>query len=68
VPGAEPDRQGRQVEFWPAGSASRESAQNRIESLRDQLGIRDLVRFHGARDDVPELMGASEIVVHATDQ
>lgn len=60
-------RQGRQVELWLAGGAFRESARTRVGSLTDQLGIRDLVRFLGVREDVPELMGASDIVVHATD-
>jgi glycosyltransferase involved in cell wall biosynthesis len=37
-----------------------------LESLTDELGIRDLVQFLGVRDDVPEMMGASDIVLHAT--
>ncbi|MDP9178461.1 MAG: glycosyltransferase [Gemmatimonadota bacterium] len=59
-------QQKREVELWLAGGASSESARNSAESLTGQLGIRDLVRFLGVREDVPELMGASDIVVHAT--
>lgn len=47
-----------------AGSAF--SQHDNVQSLTDELGVRDLVRFLGVRDDVPELMGASDIVVHAT--
>lgn len=59
-------QRGRRVELWLAGGAVSESARNKVESLTDQLAIRDLVRFLGVREDVPELMGASDIVVHAT--
>jgi glycosyltransferase involved in cell wall biosynthesis len=59
-------RQGREVELCLAGGAVRESAQTSVESLTEELGIRDLVRFLGVRDDVPELMGASDVVVHST--
>ena len=59
--------QGRQVELWLAGGAYRESTRIGVESLADEFGIRDLVRFLGVREDVPELMGASDIVVHATE-
>jgi glycosyltransferase involved in cell wall biosynthesis len=58
--------QGRDVELWLAGGAYRESFQASTESLTDELGIRDLVQFLGVRDDVPELMGASDIVIHST--
>lgn len=59
-------QRGHRVELWLAGGAVSESARNKVESLTDQLAIRDLVRFLGVREDVPELMGASDIVVHAT--
>lgn len=59
--------EGRQVELWLAGGAQDESRQASLESLADQLGIRDSVRFLGAREDIPELMGASDVVVHSTD-
>lgn len=58
--------EGRDVELWFAGGAQREIRQASAESLTDELGIRDLVHFLGVRQDVPELMGASDIVVHAT--
>jgi glycosyltransferase involved in cell wall biosynthesis len=62
-------QKGGDVELFVAGTASRESARTariNVEALAEQLGIRDLVRFLGAREDVPELMGASDVVVHAT--
>ena len=58
-------QQGREIECTLAGGAFRESAQANAELLTDQLGIRDLVRLLGARDDVPELMGG-DIVIHAS--
>jgi glycosyltransferase involved in cell wall biosynthesis len=58
--------EGRDVELRFAGGAHRESYQVIAESLVDQLAVRDVVHFLGVRDDVPELMGASDIVVHAT--
>lgn len=60
-------RQGRQVELWLAGGAFRESTRTSVESLADEFGIRDLVRFLGVREDIPELMGVSDIVVQATE-
>jgi glycosyltransferase involved in cell wall biosynthesis len=59
--------EGRDVELWLAGGTHRESVRTSAESLADQLGIRDLVQFLGIRQDVPELMGASDIVIHATE-
>jgi len=58
--------EGRDVDLWLAGGAFREVRQARLESLTDELGIRDLVQILGVRDDVPELLGASDIVVHPT--
>jgi glycosyltransferase involved in cell wall biosynthesis len=58
--------EGREVELWLAGGIQRQILRTNTESLADQLGIRDLVQFLGTRDDVPELMGASDIVIHAT--
>ena len=56
---------GRQVELSLAGGNS-SGARRSAESLTDELGIRNVVRFLGPRDDVPELMGASDIVINAT--
>ena len=58
--------EGRDVELSFAGGALYEAMQAQLESLADELAIRDLVQFLGVRDDVPELMGASDIVIHAT--
>jgi len=57
---------GRDMELWVAGDAPRKPARASVESLAEELGIRDLVCMLGVRDDVPELMGASDIVIHAS--
>lgn len=59
-------RQGRDVELQLAGSSFNENGRRRVATLPDELGIRDLVQILGARDDVPELMGASDVLVHAS--
>lgn len=59
-------RQGRNVEMWFAGLPFRETGQRNIEALANELGVADHVRWLGARSDVPELMGASEILLHVT--
>jgi glycosyltransferase involved in cell wall biosynthesis len=58
--------EGRDVELLLAGGTHRDSLRTGVELLADELGIRDLVKFLGSRDDVPELMGSSDIVIHAT--
>jgi glycosyltransferase involved in cell wall biosynthesis len=58
--------EGRDVELLLAGGTHRESLRTGVELLADELGIRDLVKFLGSRDDIPELMGSSDIVIHAT--
>jgi glycosyltransferase involved in cell wall biosynthesis len=59
-------REGRNVELHLAGVFHRESRRASIEKLVDELGIRDVVKFLGERNDVPELMGASDVVAHST--
>jgi glycosyltransferase involved in cell wall biosynthesis len=49
-----------------AGAASRQARRDQFEALAKSLGVSDSVTFLGHRDDIPELMGASDIVVHAT--
>jgi len=39
----------------------------RHEALAGRLGISDCVRFLGTRTDIPELMGASDVLVLATE-
>jgi len=58
--------EGRNVELQLAGGFYRESVRVNIEKLIDELDIRDVVKFLGARNDVPELMGASDVVAHST--
>jgi glycosyltransferase involved in cell wall biosynthesis len=49
-----------------AGDVRRRERRDALEALAAQLGVRDAVRFLGPRDDVPELIGASDVVVHST--
>jgi glycosyltransferase involved in cell wall biosynthesis len=57
---------GRRVELSVAGGNFSSASRQRAESLTNELGIGDVVRFLGPRSDVPELMGASDIVINAT--
>jgi glycosyltransferase involved in cell wall biosynthesis len=59
-------REGRNVELQLAGVFHRESWRASIDKLVDELAIRDVVKFLGERNDVPELMGASDVVAHST--
>jgi glycosyltransferase involved in cell wall biosynthesis len=49
-----------------AGAAFRQAARDRLVALARSLGVSDSVTFLGHRDDIAELMGASDVVVHAT--
>jgi glycosyltransferase involved in cell wall biosynthesis len=57
----------REVELVLAGGSTRESRQQAVEILIDDLDLRDRVTILGVRDDVPELMAASDVVVHASE-
>jgi glycosyltransferase involved in cell wall biosynthesis len=57
---------GIRVQFDIAGAASRQAKQEQLLALATSLGVSDSVTFLGHREDIPELMGASDIVVHAT--
>ena len=57
---------GRNVELVLAGGSFRDARTNVVESLIDELDLRDRVTHLGVRHDVPELMGGSDIVVHAS--
>jgi glycosyltransferase involved in cell wall biosynthesis len=59
-------RRGRNVELQFAGGSFREVRRKPVESLIDELELSDRVTILGVRNDIPELMGASDIVVHAT--
>jgi glycosyltransferase involved in cell wall biosynthesis len=49
-----------------AGGAYRQARQAHVEKLVETLGISAWVRFLGVRNDIPELMGASDVVIHAS--
>jgi glycosyltransferase involved in cell wall biosynthesis len=56
-------RQGRRLEVLLAGEGRRMGEHR--ETVR-RLGIEDVVKFLGSRPDVPELLGISDLMVHAT--
>ncbi len=56
-------RQGCEVELVLAGDGSMRA---KHEALAAELGISGAVRFLGNRTDIPELMAASDVLVHAT--
>lgn len=41
---------------------------DRLEHLIEEYDLRDVVRFEGFRDDIPDLLRAADIVVHASTQ
>ena len=63
---AELRKNGHDVVLSFAGQVRRQEVQKRFEELARQLGVSDSVKFLGGRDDIPELMGASHVVIHAT--
>jgi hypothetical protein len=63
---AELRRRGLNVCLRFAGGAYRQARQAHLEDFAETLGVSGAVQFLGIRDDIPELMGASDVVVHAT--
>ncbi|MEO8578032.1 MAG: glycosyltransferase [Gemmatimonadales bacterium] len=57
---------GRQTELLIVGGTARDSRKKAIERVIDELGLRENVTFVGVREDVPELLGASDVLVHST--
>ena len=55
-------REGCRVEFLLAGDGRRREA---VESQARLAGVHDVVRFLGNRDDVPELMATSDVLIHS---
>ena len=58
-------RRGRRVELLIVG-ASRDVRKKAVERVIDELDLRGNVTFLGVREDVPELLGASDILVHSS--
>lgn len=56
-------KQGRPLQLCLAGDGPRKP---QLIQLCHQLGIESLVQFHGARHDIPELLGASSLFIFAT--
>ena len=59
-------RRGRDVELLIAGASGRSKRHLDLERLIGELDLSENVTFLGARQDVPELLGASDILVHAS--
>lgn len=59
-------QRGCQVSIVFAGGANRQAREMELVQLAQTLGIADAVSFLGVRHDVPELIGASDLVVLAT--
>ena len=58
-------RRGRQAELLIVGGG-RDVRKNAVERVIDELDLRENVTFLGVREDVPELLGASDILVHSS--
>jgi glycosyltransferase involved in cell wall biosynthesis len=56
-------RQGRRLEVLLAGEGRR---MGEYQETARRLGIGNVVKFLGSRPDVPELLGISDLMVHAT--
>jgi glycosyltransferase involved in cell wall biosynthesis len=59
-------RRGRPAEFLIAGASGRGQRHKAVERVIDELDLRESVTFLGVREDVPELLGASDILVHSS--
>lgn len=49
-----------------AGGVYRQARQDALQELAHALGVSDVVTFLGIRDDIPELLGASDVLIHST--
>ena len=58
-------RRGRQAELMIVGASS-DARKRTLERVIDELDLRENVTFLGVREDVPELLGASDILVHSS--
>lgn len=56
-------QQGRRIQLCLAGDGPRKA---HLHRLTQELGLEDRVLFHGARHDIPELLGASDLFIFAT--
>jgi glycosyltransferase involved in cell wall biosynthesis len=67
---AELRRQGRPVKGLLVGDYPPRARRNgyacKLETMVEQLGLRDHVRMTGFREDIPELLAASDLFVHCS--
>ena len=59
-------QRGHDIRLDLAGGAYRQARQVALQDLAHTLGVSDVVTFLGVREDVPELLGASDVLIHST--
>jgi len=59
-------QRGHNIRLDLAGGVNRQARQDALQDLAHTLGVSDIVTFLGVREDVPELLGASNILIHSS--
>jgi glycosyltransferase involved in cell wall biosynthesis len=59
-------RRGQPVELWIAGHATRQERRVILESLIEELNLTGAVKLLGPRDDIPELLGECDVLLHCS--
>jgi glycosyltransferase involved in cell wall biosynthesis len=59
-------RRGHIVELWIAGHAARPQGRATLDLLIQELEIADAIVFLGSRDDMPEVLGACDVLLHTS--
>jgi glycosyltransferase involved in cell wall biosynthesis len=59
-------QRGHDIRLDLAGGVNRQARQDALQELAHTLGVSDIVTFLGVRADIPELLGASDILIHSS--
>lgn len=59
-------RRGYTVELWIAGTTRRPERRSALDSLIQELELADATVFLGQRDDMPEVLGACDLLLHTS--
>ena len=59
-------QRGHDIRLDLAGGVNRQARQDALQDLAHTLGVSDIVTFLGVRADIPELLGASDILIHSS--
>ena len=59
-------KRGHNIRLDFAGGVYRQARQDALQELAHTLGVSDVVAFLGIREDIPELLGASDVLIHST--